>query len=240
MRILLTNDDGIQAPGLRVLARWAQSLGQVTVVAPKFQQSATSCSINIHQPFSVEPFSWDLPLPAWSVDSTPADCVRIATAYLEEEFDLVLSGINRGFNVGADIAYSGTCGAAFEAAASGIKSIAFSTWPEDYVAAEQSLPRVWEYIRSRDLLSFAPILNVNIPPEAGDILWTRQAGPYYLDHYEKTEGSLVQARGYSVYDGSFDPKKDLDAVMKGYISISPLSIARTDEAAYQRGLELAF
>ena len=233
MKILITNDDGIYAEGIKVLASWAKKLGDVTVVAPRMQQSAGSQSINIHTPFAVRPAEWMEGVTAYAIDSSPADCIRIAEAYLKEPFDLVLSGINRGFNVGWDIVYSATCGAIFEAAYSGWPAIAFSTWPEDTLTAAASLDRIYDYIQKNGLLRRCPLLNINIPPEGKEILWTRQAGPYYRDRYRELGDQMVQAEGYSVYKGSFNPELDLDAVMNGHISISPLTVCRTDLIAYE-------
>ena len=100
MRILVTNDDGIRAPGIEILANWARKIGDVTVVAPKVEQSAKSHSINIHTAFEVKKVSWLDGIDCYSVDSSPSDCIRFAYNGLNMEFDLVLSGINRGFNVG--------------------------------------------------------------------------------------------------------------------------------------------
>ena len=122
MKILITNDDGIQSQGLRIVANWAKKLGDVTVCAPKFEQSGKSHSIDIHNPFEVQKVDYADDVRAYSVDSSPADCVRYGVLALGGEFDLVLSGINRGFNLGVDIVYSGTVGAAFEAAYFGIRS----------------------------------------------------------------------------------------------------------------------
>ena len=234
MNILVTNDDGIYAEGIKVLAEWAKKLGNVTVVAPRLQQSAKSQSIDIHDPFAVRPAEWMDGVEAYAVDSTPADCIRVAQAYLGREFDLVFSGINRGYNLGWDIVYSATCGAIFEAAYNGWPSIAFSTWPNDTVTAASNLDRIYAYIMKNRLLEFCPLLNVNIPPEAGEILWTRQAGPYYRDLYKDLGDYMIMAEGYSVYKGTFDPSLDLDAVMNGHISISPLTVSRTDENAFKR------
>ena len=124
MKILITNDDGIEAEGLKHLVNWARKLGEVSVFAPKTQQSATSQSIEIHGTFEVKKSSMFEGIEAYSVDSTPADCVRIAVLGMKKKFDLVLSGINNGPNVGGDIRYSGTVGACFEANMQGIKAMA--------------------------------------------------------------------------------------------------------------------
>lgn len=107
MRILITNDDGIGAPGIIALARWAAKLGKVTVAAPSSEQSGRSHAINLTTPYKIKKVPFPDGIEAYSVDSTPADCVRFGLLSLEGGFDLVLSGINRGFNLGDDIGYSG-------------------------------------------------------------------------------------------------------------------------------------
>ena len=118
---------------------------------------------------------------------------------------------------------------------SGKKAIAFSTSPDGFPTVGGSLDRVWDYIQSRKLLEAADLLNVNIaPPADGTIFWTRQAGPYFRDRYESRGGDLLQAVGYSVWKGTFDPELDLDVVMNGHISVTPLSVNRTDRDAFRK------
>ena len=234
MKILITNDDGIHSEGIELLALWAKKLGEVTVVAPLVEQSAKSQSIDIHDPFPVIKVEFPGGIPAWAVGSTPADCIRVADTGLFLDYDLVFSGVNRGFNVGWDIVYSATCGAVFEAAYSGKKAVAFSTSPDGFPAASLALDRVWDYIQKNRLLEATDLLNVNIaPPGDGTIYWTRQAGPYYRDTFESRGGDLLQAVGHSVYQGGFDPELDLDVVMNGHISVTPLSVNRTDLETYR-------
>ncbi|MDY5355805.1 MAG: 5'/3'-nucleotidase SurE, partial [Eubacteriales bacterium] len=137
MKILLTNDDGIGARGIRVLCDFAETLGEVTVVAPKTEQSAKSHGINIHSEMEIKEVDFPGAVRAFAVDSTPADCVRFALLGLGEKFDLVLSGINCGLNIGTDIVYSGTVGAIFEAAAEGVPAVAVST-QSDYLDGVES------------------------------------------------------------------------------------------------------
>ena len=115
MNILLTNDDGLHAPQLLPLIRWCQKLGNVTVIVPKYEQSGKSQSIELHKSFAIEEHDPEPGIHITAVDSTPADCVRFGILGRKEKYDLVISGINRGFNMGGDIMYSGTAGAAFEA-----------------------------------------------------------------------------------------------------------------------------
>ena len=129
MKILVVNDDSVHSPGIALLAKAAMEFGEVTVVAPAHQCSAMSHKISIHDAMKVEKAE-DFPVPvkaAYQVTGTPADCVKAALHYiLEEKPDYVFSGINEGYNVGFDIAYSGTLGAAFEAVMNGIPAMAFS------------------------------------------------------------------------------------------------------------------
>ena len=165
MRILLTNDDGIRGEGLRILASWARELGEIVVYAPKTEQSACGQSITLRRPFSCiksDCFS-DLGIEAYEVDSTPADCVRIAYC-LNGPFDLVFSGINNGFNTGQFIAYSGTLGAVLEAAAHGIPAVAFSTHAGDLGKLTDELQKVWGFFEEKRLLDLHSLYNVNISP----------------------------------------------------------------------------
>jgi 5'-nucleotidase len=234
MRILVTNDDGIRAPGIEILANWARKIGDVTVVAPKVEQSAKSHSINIHTAFEVKKVSWLDGIDCYSVDSSPSDCIRFAYNGLNMEFDLVLSGINRGFNVGEDIAYSGTDAAIFEAAYFKCNAIAFSTVPESFEWAQKSLDMCYDHIVSNRYLDHNPIWNVNIPENPKGILLTRQGNAYYKDNFKEVSPGMFIACGYSIYQGTQNLDEDLDAIMNGYISITPLTVNRTAMEAYRK------
>lgn len=233
MRILLTNDDGIHAEGLKVLAEWARTKGEVMIFAPKYEQSAKSHAIEIHAPFEVLPTEHSSGLPAYSVCSTPADCVRFAVLGMHEKFDLVISGINRGLNIGRDIIYSGTVSAVFEAAALGIKGIALSTEPKSFEDAKAHLNAVWDYLTAHRLLEKGDIYNINIPCDTnGRIHITRQGGPYYSDDFPCIGGNMYRPTGKSIYKEGHDPHLDTDVALHGGISISPLTIDRTDLKAF--------
>ena len=227
MKILVTNDDGIRAPGLEILANWARKLGEVTVIAPKFEQSAKSHSINIHNPFEAKQVRWLEGMECYSVDSSPADCVRFAINGLYRDFDLIFSGINHGLNVADDIAYSGTDAAIFEAAHLGYKAVAFSTIPISFKWAEESLDLVWKHITDNRYLEHNGIWNVNIPEDPKGILLTRQGRAYFRDVFDEAGTDMYIARGTSFYENSGKLEEDIDAVMNGYISITPLSVDHT-------------
>lgn len=234
MRILITNDDGIRAEGLLPLVRWAKGLGEVTVAAPLYEQSAKSHGIEIHKPFTVQPMALEEGVTAYAVDSTPADCVRFAVLGLGMTFDLVLSGVNRGYNIGTDIMYSGTVAAASEAALLGIPSLALSTSPENYLQVMEQLPAVMAYIQDNGLLERHPTYNVNVPPAPKGVCITRQGGPYFSDAFPAIGEGLYQAQGLCVHKNGGDLSLDTDATISGYISVMPLTIHRTDMAVYEQ------
>ena len=228
MRILITNDDGIASPILPVLARRAQELGEVTVIAPKVEQSGKSHAIDFTRPIEIKRVDIGEGIRAYSMDSTPADCVRFAVCGLKEHFDLVLSGVNRGFNLGKDIVYSGTIGAIFEAARLGIKGVALSTDPRTFSAAEQKLDTVLEFFCKHSLLERNTIYNVNIPLDDKGILVTRQGGIYFTDDFIRREGDIYVQVGEMAKNDSTDLSLDTVAVINNYISITPLISEKTN------------
>lgn len=235
MRILLTNDDGIHAEGMKVLMEWARTIGEIVVYAPRVEQSAKAHAIEIHKPFEAKQVELYDGSMGWAVDSTPADCVRFAILGQREKFDLVISGVNRGLNIGSDINYSGTVSAAFEAALLGVKAMAVSTEPKSFDSARKYLPGVWEYICGRRMIERADILNVNIPHEVKEegFLITRQGGPYYSDEFPHIGNDLYRPTGYSVHKDSGDLSLDTDATLSGHITITPLHTDRTDRRLFE-------
>ena len=233
MRILITNDDGIHARGLLPLAQWAQKLGEVTVIAPKFEQSGKSHGIEIHKAFEVKKVDLAPGIEAYSVDSTPADCVRIAILGMKKQFDLVISGINRGLNIGRDTIYSGTVGAIFEANALGVPALAFSTSPAYYDKSLSHMDAIYDYICRNRLLEKGDLYNINIPECPVGFRITRQGGPYYSDKFDFQENDMVMPCGIDVFKSSNTKDLDTDAVLVHHlISISPLTIDRTDRELY--------
>lgn len=233
MRILVTNDDGIESVGLRILVEWATKLGEVTVCAPTVQQSAKSHAINIHDPIEVHKVPYMSGVTAYSVNSTPVDCVRFATLGLKTTYDLVLSGINRGFNMGEDILYSGTCGCIFEAKLRSIKAVAFSTDPSTFDHAKAHLDDAWNFIQANNLFDYADLYNVNIPLDPKGICLTRQGDAYFTDSFDKLDENHYQQNGYCIHVNQFDLTIDTDATISGYVSVTPLSIKRDDRVAFE-------
>ena len=241
MRILITNDDGIAAPALPHLVNWAKGLGEVTVVAPKIEQSGKSQAIDFFREVEIKRTPRLGDIEAWAMDSTPADCVRFGIVGLKKEYDLVISGINKGFNLGHDIAYSGTVGAIMEAARLGVPAIAFSM---DYEAnAEDVIPNLsiaWNYMIENGLWKAGKLYNVNIPQTVEGICITRQGGMFYSDAFEKREGDFYIQVGDPIRNPELDLSVDTDAIWANHISISPLTHDRTDKEVFEKLMEKTY
>ncbi len=234
MILLLTNDDGIEAHGLIRLARAAASLGEVWVIAPDSQRSAASHSITLRHMIDMIPRD-DFPVEnvrAFACSGTPSDCVRAGIIHmLPQKPDLVLSGINFGYNMASDVQYSATVGAAFEAAHQGVQAIAFSEGTgEDHRLTDERLPEVLQELAARPL-PFDRIYNVNFPQcapeECRGILRDRalSRGGLYRDRYQETEklaggGFRLQVNG--VYQEEAEEGTDFRALLDRYISIGVL------------------
>ncbi len=244
-RILVTNDDGVQSEGLIVLARALGDLGQVTVVAPDRDRSGVGHALTIHDPVRVQQVK-DRDVRTFACTGTPADCVVIGAFDLCGGLpSLVVSGINRGANLGDDVNYSGTVAAAIEGALVGVPSLAVSlaaTWPEHsrihhWQSAVEAALRIGADVL-REGLAPRTYLNVNVPnhppEELNGARWTRQGRKKYGDRLDPRR----DPRGGSYYWiwGSFDPSQiedgtDLAAVRDCYVSVTPMVVDRTDVAA---------
>ena len=237
MKILIVNDDSMDAPGIHVLARAAAELGEVLVAAPAQQCSAMSQKLTLRELISLEEMK-DFPVPAvrvWRIGGTPVDCVKVALEYLlEEKPDVVLSGINNGFNAGQDIAYSGTLGAAFEAQRHGIPAIALSAAADKYLGAME--PHLLPLLRELMEKAAEPgsVWNVNFPavkegkPLKG-ILRNRSVCPVsmYQEKYvpvtDENGVTMLQCRGIPTPDELIPEGTDAAAVRAGYISIGQVA-----------------
>ena len=234
MKILIANDDGIKSPVLPLLAKWAMKLGDVTIAAPKFEQSGKSQAIQFIHEIEITEVEIAPGVVGYSVDSTPADCVRFGIHGLKQNYDLIISGINRGYNLGDDIVYSGTCGAIFEGSRMGIKGLALSTDVDNLMNAPAHLDKVWEYIQENDLYAHNSLYNVNIPHDPREIRITRQGGMYYTDTFVHRGGHLYVQSGEVVKDAGNDPLSDINAVRANAISITPLIASRTEMSVFKK------
>ena len=231
MRILLTNDDGIYADGLERLARAALNFGEVWVVAPDSERSAASHSVTLRHPLDVYPIN-DYPVEgvkAFSCSGMPADCVRVGSLnVMPEKPDVVMSGINKGYNMASDIQYSATAGAAFEAAFQGYHPIAVS---EGFSGVHEVTDRYLEEILAKIINVPVPegyIHNVNFPDcklsECKGILFDRKVSPwmYYKDHYneiEKLENGGIRYMIEGVPTMYAEEGSDFKALLDNYVSV---------------------
>ena len=253
MTILLTNDDGVNSPGLEALSREMGSLGDVFVVAPEREKSASSHSLTLNSLLKVRRID-DRTL---SVDGTPTDCVLLAVhAVLGRRPDLLISGINRGPNLGDDVTYSGTVGAALEGALLSIPSVAMSLAGESncHLATAASFCRLLVSHLSETGLPPGVLLNVNVPDlpreETRGVEITRLGRRTYADvvcEESDAEGkSCFLIRKSPPRWEDREPGSDFRAVEAGRISITPLQIDMTLHASisglkkWGRNLELLF
>ncbi len=234
MRILIANDDGISSPALPHLVRWAKKYGEVTVVVPKFEQSGMSQAIDFRRVTEIKKVDIAPDVTVWSMDSTPADCVRFGVTGLGADYDLVISGVNLGLNLGEDIAYSGTVGVIQEGARLGIRGIAFSAEPHDYEAAIAQMDQVMDFIFENDLFAENGHYNVNIPKESKGFRITRQGGMFYSDAFVCKGNDMYIQVGEPVESKDKDPNIDINAYRNGYISITPIAWEKTAFAAFEK------
>lgn len=233
-RILITNDDGIESEGIIRLARTAKDFGEVWVVAPDGQRSAASHSIIIRGHLDVRPHAFPVEgVRAYACSGTPADCARVGIRYLMDSApDILLSGINLGYNMGVDIQYSGTVGAAFEADRFGIPAIALSeSHGEDHRIGDRYLAEVLRMLMDRRLEP-GQVYNVNFPDcgpeECRGILENRTVSrdSMYQDRYIETE-KLPEGGFRLAVNGIFSMKckegTDFHALINNYISIGVLN-----------------
>ena len=243
-RVLVTNDDGIHAPGLKILERLAKSLSDdVWVVAPETEQSATSHSLTLRRPLRER----RLGPKRFSVDGTPTDCVLIAHHQImaDRPPDLVLSGINDGGNLGEDVTYSGTVAATMEAALLGIRAIAFSQQRQAdgvvrWKVAEKYLAQIVRRLAAMDWTKDL-LVNVNfpaVPPEdVSGIFVCRQGrrdqGTSVTEGEDPSGRRFVWIGGYQI-DASKDKDTDLAITIAGGIAVTPLHLDLTHRGTMKK------
>ena len=234
LKILITNDDGIDAVGLEYLVEHAKKYGDITVVAPMYEQSAKSQAIEVRKSFVCKKIDKFKDVDTYVVDSTPTDCIRFAKYGLHLNYDLVLSGINRGYNVGEDIWYSGTVSVTYEAVSTKAKAIAFSVIKSS-TEGYKFFDEVMEFILSNNLLDDCDIYNVNMPNKSKGIYITRQGGCNFDTEFVNDGEDCYLQTGSWIAEDSIDKLYiDSACVANGYISITPLTIDRTDMTAFNQ------
>src|SRR3954468_18315283 len=238
MKFLASNDDGILAHGLECLVAAAEPLGEVTVVAPDREQSATSHSLTLHHPLR--------PVKRgdrrWQVDGTPTDCVMLAVeALMPKKPDWVLSGINHGQNMGEDVLYSGTVAAAMEGLSLGVPAVAVSFAGGDLRAdvtrlREQvaTLSRVLAHITSLPKFPRDTLLNINLPPLSGNDIRGVRLTRLGRRVFSQSVTPLKDPWGRQIYwigggdiTWTGDADSDFRAIEEGYVSVTPLHLDLT-------------
>ena len=237
--ILVTNDDGVQAPGLLALKKALEGLGKITVFAPDHNWSVAGHNKTMHKPLRVNRTQLADGTPALITNGSPSDCVGLAILGLvQPKLDLVVSGINQGPNMGHDITYSGTVAAAMEAAVFGIPAIAVSL--DTFESGKDFGPaaRFAALLAAQVLKEGLPpdtLLNVNVPAIPGDqirgVMFTRLGKRIYQDELicrQDPRGQDYYWIGGAPPSGVIEDGTDIGAIANGYISVTPLNLDMTD------------
>ncbi len=246
MRILVTNDDGIMSQGIFFLTQELAKIGDVFVVAPDRERSASSHSITFHKPLRVDSFDMPCAASAWMVDGTPADCVKIAfDSLLDFVPDVVISGINRGPNLGSDVLYSGTVAAAIEGHINGTAGIAVSHGAYvdcDYQPAAAIIRSLVDILFAEKIINPASLVNINIPDIPILLLDDVRITSLGERKYENAYDARIDPRGRKYFwltgdvisklsSSNSSQLTDIEAVSQGLISVTPMQIDLTDYTA---------
>lgn len=237
-KILVTNDDGIYASGIKALWKAMSEIGEVTVVAPNREQSAVGHAITVSDPLRVQEVKRSNGFFGYAVNGTPADCVKIAIqALLEEKPDVVISGINHGSNTGNNIIYSGTVSAATEGTMLDIPSIAISLNSfenRDFSGAQSVAKAVVSKVVENGLWK-KTLLNVNVPAipenEFKGFKITQQGNAVFKDSFEKREdprGNTYYWMTGKMINPDLETENDQKAISEGYVSITPIHYRLTN------------
>jgi len=247
MKILITNDDGIQAPGIQHLAAALKGLGELIIVAPKKEQSGAGLGITLHRTLEACRYDFGDSITAYTVSGTPADCVKIAcSVLLSSPPDLIVSGINRGSNHGRCLLYSGTVGGVIEGAFRGIPGIAFSLLDYDspeYTTFQPYAREITEYV-IRHSMPKGTLLNVNFPIieknlQKFQIKLTRQGRQYWIEDPTHThiEAVTMNVKLSQPHDHE---ESDSHWLSKGCITVCPVHVDELTDWRYLEGNKTAF
>nr|MBO6294416.1 5'/3'-nucleotidase SurE [Schwartzia sp. (in: firmicutes)] len=244
MKILLTNDDGVGAPGLHALVEALAARGnKIAVAAPATEQSGMDHALTVHRDIEVRADGGfgNVAAEAWSIDGTPTDCVKIYLEAIAKRKDwpgLIISGVNKGANLGTDVLYSGTVGGALEGYMHGIPAVALSldvhsslSFEETAAIFAEKLP--WLFKEGGDDF----FLNVNFPKELrngkAEFVWASLGHRDYLNAFDRIErdGKLFYHIGGEIYDWDNDEDTDICRTAEGFVAVTPLIVDMTDVPA---------
>lgn len=235
LNILITNDDGIHAPGIRHLWNALHEFADVTVIAPDREQSAVSLSITVRKALHIDSIDWGCGANAWCINGTPADCIKLGlNAVLDTKPDLIVSGINRGSNAGRNILYSGTVAGAIEGVMHDIPSIAFSCYDyhkmPNFARAEQYIPSIVEHVIEHPLPQ-GTLLNVNFPIQDHAIKgfkYTRNGMQFWAENPDcrmhPTEERNTYWLGARMAEFPEHEDCDISWLEKGYVTAVPIQV----------------
>ena len=241
MNFLVVNDDGYNATGIKILANALKKYGNVTVCGPESGRSASGHSIVLHGDLSFEFVEEKDGIKWYKTSGMPADCVRLCFNLLEEDFDIVFSGVNNGLNIGTDIIYSGTVAAAREAMIEFVASVAISTDFDSFDIVEKEIDNVLELVINKKLYSKEYVLNINFPiskfTESKGIKLAKQGDKIFTSIFSEIEPNL-----YSVVNEEeiHDKREDTDVYLadEGYVTLVPVQIDQTDYKVLNKLKEL--
>lgn len=232
--LLITNDDGINAVGIKHLWQAVHEFADVAIIAPHTEKSGCGLSITWTKPLHIRPFPWEQNTPAWSLNGTPADCVKMALAVLLERTpDMIISGINRGSNSGRTVLYSGTIGGVIEGALKGIPGIAFSF--SDFQDPPLSTTKKYIFPIIQYFLKHpfpqGTLLNVNFPYKCKERIKGIKVAKQGKSYWKEAPDRRIHPEGDPYYwlGGAWgaveeDPLSDVSLLDQGYIAVAPIHV----------------
>lgn len=239
-KILVTNDDGIHAPGLKHLWEALADIADLTIIAPASEQSGVGLAITLRDPIQISPVAWEKGTPAWKVTGTPADCVRLAmSVILDSPPDLIVSGINRGANSGRTVLYSGTIGGVIEGILRNIPGIAFSCVDfenPDYKKTLHLITPLVNHLLDQPMPK-GTLLNVNFPDveEILGIKMARQGRGFWMEDPEKRvhpEGHPYYWLGGKWKDHDEHEDSDVHLLKAGYAAAVPIHVSELTDLVH--------
>ena len=245
MNVLLCNDDGIFSEGILTLANILNKDHQITVVAPTGNRSGFSRSMSFHKDIEIKKVNAIDGVECYSVSGTPADCVKFALNVISNKFDLVVSGINGGPNLGSDINYSGTVNACFEASVEGVKSIAFSNVALSNYKFDQTskiISKIFDKLVENASSEY--VLNVNIPnvceSEIKGVVFCKAGVCKYSDGYVSSSEGVYKLIGEPIPPTEKDIGTDVYYSYNNFVTVSPLTPSVTNEKALEKLKDIKF